>query len=612
MNHRGRWPIALLALLLLAYVGLAGWYSLVIPLGEAPDEVPHFTYVRYLAQHGRLPDTTEEHEAFQPPLYYAAAAALTFWIEDDPDAPFAVRHNAYYDVADPRSPKNLLLHTAGESWPFRGWALAWHLVRLLSIALGAVTVLAVYRLGRVLFPEAPAIALAMAGLLAFTPQFLFLSAVVNNDNAATAFSALILWQVAAVLHDARPGWQRPMVLGLLLGLGLLSKANVAVLVPIAGLAVVLAPATGAGRQAGADGAAGERQAGRRGAALRAAALGLLVCFGVAALVAGWYFVRNWLLHGDPLGWNFVLETNARREGPLTPEVLAWLFQGVFRSFWLGWIGIAFEEVIYWILGLVCLAGAAGFVAWLARRWSVLAGATRWTLLLLALHAAGTLASLIQWTATVLGTDQGRLIYPILPTVMLVLAAGWAWWGGQRGRRPVLGVLVAGMLFLAVITPVRYIGPVHAPAPRATDQELGRAVPLDARWNGIRLLAFQLTNRQVRPGEKLALDLYWEATEPVGEDLMTLIQLVDEDGQFLMYADGSPTAGRDTTDRWPVGVPLASQHLLPVPADGAPGTYRLTISVHPFGASAWLPVTGPGGAARGDHLLLPVEVEVIGP
>ena len=410
MNHRDRWPIALLASLLLAYVGLAGWYSLVIPLGEAPDEVPHFTYVRYLAQHGRLPDTSEEHEAFQPPLYYAAAAALTFWIEDDPDAPFAVRHNAYYDVADPRSPKNLLLHTADESWPFGGWALAWHLVRLLSIALGAVTVLAVYGLGRVLFPEAPAVALAMAGLLAFTPQFLFLSAVVNNDNAATAFSALILWQVAAVLHNARPGWHRPMVLGLLLGLGLLSKANVAVLVPIAGLAVVLAPATGAGRQAGADGAAGERQAGRRGAALRAAALGLLVCFGVAALVAGWYFVRNWLLHGDPLGWNFVLETNARREGPLTPEVLAWLFQGVFRSFWLGWIGIAFEEVIYWILGLVCLAGAAGFVAWLARRWSVLAGATRWTLLLLVLHAAGTLASLIQWTATVLGTDQGRLIY----------------------------------------------------------------------------------------------------------------------------------------------------------------------------------------------------------
>ena len=58
-------------------------------------------------------------------------------------------------------------------------------------------------------------------------------------------------------------------------------------------------------------------------------------------------------------------------------------------------------------------------------------ATRWTLVLLGLHAAITLGSLVQWTATVLGTDQGRLIYPILPAVTLVLVAGWAWWA--RGK-----------------------------------------------------------------------------------------------------------------------------------------------------------------------------------
>ena len=78
----------LLTVLLLVFVALATWYSITIPLGEAPDEVPHFTYVRYLAQHGRLPSTTEEHEAFQPPLYYALGAAATFWIEDQPDAPY--------------------------------------------------------------------------------------------------------------------------------------------------------------------------------------------------------------------------------------------------------------------------------------------------------------------------------------------------------------------------------------------------------------------------------------------------------------------------------------------------------------------------------------------
>ena len=60
------------------------------------------------------------------------------------------------------------------------------------------------------------------------------------------------------------------------------------------------------------------------------------------------------------------------------------------------------------------------------------------------------------------------------------------------------------------------------------------------------------------------------------------------------------------------MPLAARHLLPVPAGGTPGIYRLTISVHPFGSAAWLPVTGPGDGPLGDHLILPAEVEVTGP
>ena len=79
-SDRAQW---LFVAVLLLFVILAVWYSVTIPLGEAPDEVPHFTYIRYLAQYGRLPTTTEEHEAWQPPLYYAAGAALTFWIDDE-------------------------------------------------------------------------------------------------------------------------------------------------------------------------------------------------------------------------------------------------------------------------------------------------------------------------------------------------------------------------------------------------------------------------------------------------------------------------------------------------------------------------------------------------
>jgi hypothetical protein len=590
----------LLAAVLLLFVGLATWYSLTIPLGEAPDEVPHFTYVRYIAQHGRLPTTTEEHEAFQPPLYYALGAALTFWIDDAPGAPFAVRANADFDVADPRAPKNVLLHSTDEAWPYRGWALAWHLVRLLSIALGAVTAWAVYHLGRSLFPDQPAIPLTMAALMAFTPQFLFLSAVVNNDNLATAISALVLWQLAALLRDRErtQHWQRSIVLGLLLGVGMLSKASLMALVPIAALAIV---------------AASYRLKIASGARHWQLATGNLALAAAATLLfSGWYFFRNWQLYGDAFGWSFLLQVNAPREGPLTFGVLAWLFRGVFRSFWLGWIGIQFDEIVYWLIGAACLVGLAGFVAWLVRRWHALNWNIRWSLVLLGLHVAITFASLIQWTATVLGTDQGRLIYPILPTVMLVLAVGWAWWVKGRARNLALGGLATGMLCLAILTPIRYIAPVHAPAPVATREQLAAATPLNVDWDTARLLGYRLESNQVRPGGKLVLDLYWQGLGPIDHDLMALIQLVDMDGRFLMYTDGSPTAGRDTTDRWTPDVPLASRHLLPIPDYGQPGDYRLTISLHPFGEQTWLPAVGPDGKLIGEQLVLPETVHIVAP
>jgi hypothetical protein len=60
------------------------------------------------------------------------------------------------------------------------------------------------------------------------------------------------------------------------------------------------------------------------------------------------------------------------------------------------------------------------------------------------------------------------------------------------------------------------------------------------------------------------------------------------------------------------VPLASQHLLPVPDYGQPGAYRLKISLHAFGESNWLPATGPDGSTLGDHIILPTIVEIVSP
>jgi hypothetical protein len=169
-----------------------------------------------------------------------------------------------------------------------------------------------------------------------------------------------------------------------------------------------------------------------------------------------------------------------------------------------------------------------------------------------------------------------------------------------------------MLTLAILTPLRYIGPVHAPAPVASESELSKAITVNADWDGVRLLGYRFESSQVAAGEKLVLDLYWQATGPVERDLMALIQLIDSQGQFLMYADGSPTAGRDTTDRWTPGVPLASQHRLAVPTSGQPGEYRLLIALHAFGDPTWLAVSGPDGESLGDRIILPDTVHLVTP
>ncbi|MGD8489432.1 MAG: glycosyltransferase family 39 protein [Anaerolineae bacterium] len=579
----------LLIALLLVYAGLASWYSVVIPLGEAPDEVDHYGVIRYLVQHRRLPTTQAEHEAVQPPLYYLVGAALSGWIPDH--EPYAVWHNADFDLSDPLAPRTLLLHPAAQAWPYRGWALAWHLVRLWSVALGALTVWAVYHLGGEIFPARPEIGLGMAALTAFTPQFLFTTAIANNDSAAAALSALVLWQIVALLRHGRLHPARIVLLGLLLGLGLLSKSSLLALLPVAGLAILWIGW------------------GRRPAGVKALLLAWLLAFGLAGLISAPYYLRNWRAFGDPLGFSFVMATNPLRDGPLTPGVLAWLFRGVARSFWLQWIGIQLDEWLYAILFALYGIGLAGFLAWLWVRWRRIPRYVRQAIVLLGLHAAITLALLIRWTTVVRGTDNARLVLPLLPTAMLVLVGGLLVWMSGRARYATAGWLAGMWLVLAVVTPARYLAPVYAAAP-TLDRLPDAATPLDVRFGeAIRLAGAHLAEPQVRPGERLTLDLYWVADAPLTADVWLLLELVDASGEFVMYKDGSPSAGRDTTDCWTLGTIVAARHRLAVPDEAPPGLYWITLSLHPAGDRTWLPTTTAEGEALADAVVLEPAVRI---
>ena len=101
---------------------------------------------------------------------------------------------------------NLLIHTAREDFPFRNTALAGHLARLVSIALGTLTVVGIFAVARRLLRD-DRLALLATAFVAFIPQFVYGAALVNNDALAACAGDVVVLRVAAL--DGR--W--PLALG---------------------------------------------------------------------------------------------------------------------------------------------------------------------------------------------------------------------------------------------------------------------------------------------------------------------------------------------------------------------------------------------------------------
>ena len=550
---------------LVVFALLSTWVSVIVPLGEGPDELPHYTVTRYIIQHGRLPDTAEEHESFQPPLYYLLSAALTFWIDT---RDFAIKANADYDPTIPDAPKMLLLHSRTEAFPYHGYALAWHLMRLLSVAMGVITVAALYATTLAVTRNA-SIALLCAATVGLLPGFIFMAALVSNDNLAAMVSALLCWRIAVLLKTpegqrdsgSSTGMLTYTLLGLLLGIGLLSKTSMLAFVATTGLALLVAARQRSWRP-------------RTWLAIN------LVVFGVAALVGGWYYVRNFVLYGDWLAWPLVLAANEVRSAPLAlPDWLHVLGQS-YRSFWLEWIGIALPSAAQAVLALFAALALIGMVRYVWRSDKT----TRLVLGLLAGHFVIIAISWVRWTQTVAGTGQARLFYPALAVLLLGLVLG------LRSIHPRLPIALLGVLaLLAFASPVIAIAPAYAPAPRISQMPTG-VKPISATFKDkLRLIGWELPVKQAHAGDTLWLALYWEALKDGDEDDWLKIQLLDTQDRFIFFKDGSPSAGRDVTDSWQRGERIASWHRLAIPENASPGIYRLTVGIHPYGRKNWFPI-----------------------
>ena len=632
----------ILAAILVAFVALGATYSIVVPPFEASDELWHYPMVRHIAETGSLPVQDPANvgpwrqEGSQPPLYYAVGALATFWIDtSDMDQ---VRHlNLHVDngIATPDGNVNLVVHRPErEAFPWRGTVLAIHILRFLSVIMAATGVALTYWIVKQVFPGRPSLAVGATAIHAFTPMVVFIAGSVNNDNLVVPISGLALLMLLRLLRVdpkdcTRSSWavaRRYLVLGLILGLAALTKASSLGLTVLTAVVVVVRTLR---QRAPAD-------------ARKEFLIGGFATLLPLIAVAGWWYLRNLRLYGDPTGLNAFIEILGKREIPATLAQL-WRERSSFLAgYWgnFGGLNVPMSPWIYQVLnGILVLAGL-GLVI-IPLRSLVTARSPKhqtdsspkcpeegssptaheattevsslgvWILPLglCVLWALLVLVPWVQWTR-VTWSSQGRLVFAALPVWSLLLALGasawwphrWRWGPGVAPSPPIIG-LVLFLLSLSLAAPFVWIQPAYAhPAPLSDAQV--RAIPESTDITldqAMRLLGYELSTRSTRPGGGVELTLYWEALARTEEDQTVFVHLLDEHDLVIAQRDTFPGLGLLSTTWLDPGYRWADRYVIPIPRTAyAPNQTQIEMGLFNSRTGVRMTVLGPDGVPAGDN------------
>ena len=346
-------------IVLILYLVITTAYSIVNPAFESPDELLHFDYVESLLRTGHLPIAvlgTGSREAmltenFQAPLYYTGAALLTTWLPPGRPAPGVIERNPFWawrigEVGVDN--KSQFLHGPEQDFPWHGLWLRLHLLRFFSILVGLIAVWQTGEFALLLWPRRYETALVATAFIAFLPQFVYLSSSVTNDVAVVALStlsAVALGRLLRSLSCKSLDVRGALWLGLLLGCGILAEVSVLSACAVA-LGILLLYLF-----------VNRRSTPR----LSWSNLGVAVL--TTAAIAVPYFVRNWLVYGEPTGLGRMDEIWGRREPPLTLQETLREVPNIWTSFWgrFGYGQIPVPNAIYLaclIITVIALVGLA--------------------------------------------------------------------------------------------------------------------------------------------------------------------------------------------------------------------------------------------------------------
>jgi 4-amino-4-deoxy-L-arabinose transferase-like glycosyltransferase len=540
-----------LGVVMVAYLALAVGYSLADPLYESTDELRHVRYVRHIVTYRNLPVQTSgapRAQSHHPPLYYALGALVSCWVPVEQDVYYQPPENPfwayrYWEVGSDN--KNQYVHGPDEHFPFGGITLAVYLVRWMTVLIGAGVVWLTHRIGLKVFPDQPALALGVAALVAFNPQFLYLSGAVNNDVPAALWGPAVLLVCVRVVEEG-PRTRTDVVLGVLFGLALLTKIHLVVLLVPIELAYGLTL----------------RQERDGRAFLRAN----LIILGLAVLISGWWFGRNQILYGDPLG----VGAHGQLWNSRSPSEGWWAIEQelpyLWSSLWgrLGYGQVVMPQVVYHGLLIFTVFALAGY---LVPRRRILSLATSAVMVVTVLVFV---AWVLYYTLVQPAGARGRFLFPALPAIAILLIGGLSRFLPRRLNWITGGVVTGMMGTLAVYALVGVLAPAFA-SPRPLGQSEIESIPhpMD-NLSGVdfegkaRLLGYDVTPQQIDPQDTVEVTLYWQALARTDQNLVVFVHILSDAGTMIAQRDTHPGLGRYPTTAWDPGVVFADTYRVHIP------------------------------------------------
>ncbi|MDM8519916.1 glycosyltransferase family 39 protein [Anaerolineales bacterium HSG6] len=594
--------IGLLTILLL-YLCLGLLYDHDVPLFEKPDELKHFAVAQHLHTERQLPYVEAgvyrpyDQEGTQPPLYHALVALSSSWLDlshfiEPTRNPHYVDERSF--IWRQRGNNNLYLHAPAEYWSGDSVIWAGRIGRWLSLLMGLITIILTYAIAGLTFSRKRAMpALLSTGFVAFLPQFLHLSTAITNDSLSTTLAAAILFYWALIMQKGLSN--RYLVsLGLLLGLGGLTKLSLLYMMPLSGLVVAwrifVMPHITPTIKATSPLSEQVKQLIWAG----------LILMGISFLIAGGWYARNGWVYGDITALNAHL---LYRGGALDPTpTLGELWQteltGLELSFWaaFGAGQILLEPRLYELLrGLKYLIFAGlsiGLIRMILYGWRNHSLTMSQQLILLHIFWILTIVSALFRWMQITPASWGRLLFPALPAIAIISV--WSLSQFRRQVEPSLqyvmpAIMVVILFGLACVAPFLYLRPAYAKPALQTEADLiGKAIErLDFVYNNeLRLLGYQVAQQTARPGDWLHVTLYWQALQPIQQNYSTFVHVLSNAEPNGLTKIGEvnsyPAKGNWPTSMLPVGAILVDTYDVPLDSTAsAPAMLRFAIGMFEF-------------------------------